>query len=353
MRVFVMSQDAHTVMAVPRHRPGPAGEGCGRLDRCLPLLIPGISGQPLPARSGHPKLQGGSPWNGVPAGYWEGWDRSWGPGSTCYPKVGAGDREEPSRERWEMGLAGQSSCPIPVSRGNEDAIWKRTPEEAALALGCLAELIPAALIALLLLSLLSSLPTLLDCCLTPFLHGAPLCHEAGTASPLSLAKGIWTCPQPAGGDGPGQDMLVAGQGAAPTSSTCAAEGLAAGNGAPEQDGNAEERGLPVTSDRPGWPGRPGRSRSSWACPCRQWGCLRGLCSAGTPCSAGGWRRAETSICVRVSVLGVVCVGPAAPGYAWAVSACVAGCPLYPQRVWPVPKRRTWASTRSWTRPCWS
>lgn len=99
-----------------------------------------------------------------------------------------------------MGLGGQSSRPIPVSRGKEDAIWKQPPEEGASAVGCLAELVPAASLALLFF-LLSSPPTLLGRCLT-LLHGVPLGPAAGTSSPLSLAKGLCTCPQPHGGGAP-------------------------------------------------------------------------------------------------------------------------------------------------------
>lgn len=80
-----------------------------------------------------------------------------------------------------------------------------------------------------------------------------------------------------------------------------------GPGAPWEDGNDEERGLLAPRDRLGWPGCAGRSRSGCAHPCRWWGCLHGLSSTGMPCSAGGWHRTEMSICVCVSLLGVVCM----------------------------------------------
>lgn len=86
--------------------------------------------------------------------------------------------------------------------------------EAALAAGCLAELILVALLALLLISLLSSAHSpglLMGCFLTPSLHGALLGHAAGIGSPLLLAKGLCTCPQLASGDAPvsGQIMVLA------------------------------------------------------------------------------------------------------------------------------------------------
>lgn len=110
--------------------------------------------------------------------------------------------------------------------------------EAALAAGCLAELILVALLALLLISLLSSAHSpglLMGCFLTPSLHGALLGHAAGIGSPLLLAKGLCTCPQLASGDAPvsGQIMVLA-------SSSYAAECSAMGSGAPWEDGNAEE-----------------------------------------------------------------------------------------------------------------
>lgn len=51
-----MSWDAHVVMAVLWHHPDSAGEGCSGLYCCLPPLVPGVTGQPLPPHSGHPKL---------------------------------------------------------------------------------------------------------------------------------------------------------------------------------------------------------------------------------------------------------------------------------------------------------
>lgn len=130
-----------------------------------------------------------------------------------------------------MRLGGQNSFFIPFSGAEEDGIWKQTLEEAALTVGWLEGLVPAASL-FLLLSLLSFLTTVLGCCLSPFPHGAPLGHAAVTGSPLLLAKGLCTCPQSASGDSQGQDMLVAGQGMVLASSTCTVEGLAIGNRAP-------------------------------------------------------------------------------------------------------------------------
>lgn len=107
--------------------------------------------------------------------------------------------------------------------------------EAALAPGCLAELILVAFLALLLISLLSSPGLLMGCFLTPFLHGALLGHAAVIGSLLLLAKGLCICPQLAGDDAPlsGQIMVLA-------CGTYAAECSAMGNGALWEDGNAEE-----------------------------------------------------------------------------------------------------------------
>lgn len=91
-------------------------------------------------------------------------------------------------------------------------------------------------------------------------------------------------------------------------------------------------------------------RVAWLIPAGDWAACVDSALQGRPAQL---EATEISICVRVSVLGVVCVGLAPPGYTCAVSVCVAGCLLYSQRVWPVPKRRMWGSTRSWTRPCWS
>lgn len=145
-----MSWDAHVVMAVP----GPAEEGCGGSYHCLPPLVPGVSSQPLPPRSGQAKLcREGA----LVAGSLQGAGRAGtgpGPHSACCPKLGAGDRREPSSECWETGLGGQSSCPIPGSRVKEDAIRKQTPS-----LGCLVISAPS------LSAVLSACP---GCCLTPW-----------------------------------------------------------------------------------------------------------------------------------------------------------------------------------------
>lgn len=106
-----------------------------------------------------------------------------------------------------------------------------------MAAGCLTELILVALLALLLFSLLSSAHSpglFMGRFLTPFLHGALLGHAAGIGSLLLLAKGLCTCPQLASGDAPvsGQIMALA--------SGTAAQCSATGNGAPWEDGNAEE-----------------------------------------------------------------------------------------------------------------
>lgn len=137
-----------------------------------------------------------------------------------------------------MGLGGQQSCSIPVSGGSRMPLESKHQREASLAAGCLAEFVLVALLALLLISLLSSAhsPGLLLCCfLTPFLHGALLGRAAGIGSQLLLAKGLCTCPQLGSGYAPvsGQIMVLA-------SSTCAAECSAMGSGAPWEDGNSEE-----------------------------------------------------------------------------------------------------------------
>lgn len=171
-----MSWDAHVVMAVSQ--PGPAEEGCGGLYHCLPPLVPGVSSQPLPPHSGHSKLcregafrVGSLQDAGIGAGTHSAW---------C-PKPGAGHRKEPSRECWEMGLGGQSFRPVHVSRGKEDAIWKRTPS-----LVCLVISAPSLSAVLLPAQAAVSL-----------LHRPLPGHAAGTGSPLLLAKGLCTCPQPA------------------------------------------------------------------------------------------------------------------------------------------------------------
>lgn len=115
--------------------------------------------------------------------------------------------------------------------GNEH--WRET----ALAAGCLAELILVALLALFLISLLSSAHSpglFMSCFLTLFLHGALLGHAADISSLLLQAKGLCTCPQLASGDAPvsGQIMALA--------SGTAAQCSATGNRAPWEDGNAEE-----------------------------------------------------------------------------------------------------------------
>lgn len=136
-----------------------------------------------------------------------------------------------------MGLGGQQSFSIPISGGSRMPFQSEHQRKAALAEGCLAELILVALLALLLISLLSSAHSglLMGCFLTSFLHGALLGHAAGIGSLLLLAKGLCTCLQLASGDAPvsGQIMVL-------SSSTCAAECSATGNGAAWEDGNAEE-----------------------------------------------------------------------------------------------------------------
>lgn len=47
MKGFVMSWDAHIVIAVLWHHPGSAGERCSGLYCCLPPRVPGVTGQPL------------------------------------------------------------------------------------------------------------------------------------------------------------------------------------------------------------------------------------------------------------------------------------------------------------------
>lgn len=116
-----MSWDAHAVLAVPgisMALPGRDAVAC--IAAFLPLSQKSAASLfPL-------TMQGRSPWSRVPAGCWEGWDRNWGPSSTCCPKPGVGNEEEPGCEHWEMGLGGQSSrlILIPISRGKEDAVWK-------------------------------------------------------------------------------------------------------------------------------------------------------------------------------------------------------------------------------------
>lgn len=234
-----------------------------------------------------------------------------------------------------MGLGRQSSRPIPfIARGKEDAIWKRP-----------LEFVSAASLALLLLSLLSSLPGLLS-------HSFSSRSTAGSHSRHWLSsfavQGFVEIPTTT----PGQDVLVAGQGAVPTSGTHAVEGPAWGQGhhgriemMKSEDCEPPGTGLAGLA-APAGPGVAGLIRAGSGAACMDsapQGCPVQL-EAGTVLTC-------PSLCV--CLLGVVCVGPAAPGYTWDVSVCVAGCPLYPQRVWPVPKRRTWASTRSWTRPYWS
>lgn len=112
-----------------------------------------------------------------------------------------------------MELGGQQSCSIPISGGSRMPFGSEHQRETALAAGCLAELILVALLALLLISLLSSAHSpglFMDCLLTPFLHGTLLGHAAGIGSLLLLAKGLCTCPQLASGDAPesGQIMVL-------------------------------------------------------------------------------------------------------------------------------------------------
>lgn len=133
-----MFWDAHTVMAVPRHQPGPAGEGCSGLYRCLPPLVPGVSGQPHPPHSGHPKLcredplRVGSLQSGGRAGI--------GSGSTRCHKLEVRDREEPSRECWGGGagwaellshphLQRQGECCLEASTGG-GCLGSRLPGRA-------------------------------------------------------------------------------------------------------------------------------------------------------------------------------------------------------------------------------
>lgn len=149
-----------------------------------------------------------------------------------------------------MELGGQQSCSIPISGGSRMPFGSEHQRETALAAGCLAELILVALLALLLISLLSSAHSpglFMDCLLTPFLHGTLLGHAAGIGSLLLLAKGLCTCPQLASGDAPVW-----------SNNGTAAQCSAMGNRAPWEDGNAEEWLTACPSDQPDWPGFPGR-----------------------------------------------------------------------------------------------
>lgn len=56
MKGFVMSWDAHIVIAVLWHHAGSAGERCSGLYCCLTPLVPGVAGQPPSPHPGHPKL---------------------------------------------------------------------------------------------------------------------------------------------------------------------------------------------------------------------------------------------------------------------------------------------------------
>lgn len=58
------------------------------------------------------------------------------------------DREKASRAHWEMGLGGQQSCSISISGESRVTFGSEHQREAALAAGCLAELILVALLAL-------------------------------------------------------------------------------------------------------------------------------------------------------------------------------------------------------------
>lgn len=162
------------------------------------------------------------------------------------------------------------------------------------------------------------------------------------------------CPQLDGGDalwaeqGDGA-VLVVGWGGVPISSIHAVEGLAVGNGVTWEDGNAKEQ-RPTSLAAPADPRVARLIPASSGPACTD-------CTAGTLHVAGGWCCTEMALCVCVCAC--LCLVWCAwvwlgLGTLW-LCLCVwlAVCPLRSQRAWPVPKRRTWASTRSWTRPCWS
>lgn len=141
-----MSWDALTVVAVPWHQPGPAGEGCGDLCCCFPLP---------PVTPNHARRM----------------SLEWGP----------------HRAR------GGHSPPIPISNGKGDVNWKPAPEEAAPAAGCPSELAPAASLSLLLLCCPLCPPSWAAVSL--FFFTEHLARAAGAGSPLSRVRAR------AGGDG--------------------------------------------------------------------------------------------------------------------------------------------------------
>lgn len=118
MRGFVMYWDAHAVMAVPRHQPGPAGEGCSGLYCCLPPLVAGVSGQPLPPHSGHPKLWREDPLRvgslqaagraGIGAG---------DPAAPTAPNLGQGTGKSPAGSSGRWGWVGRALVPSPSLEG--------------------------------------------------------------------------------------------------------------------------------------------------------------------------------------------------------------------------------------------
>lgn len=112
-----------------------------------------------------------------------------------------------------MGLSRQSCCPIPFnSRGKEDATWKRP-----------LELVSAASLALLLLSLLSSLPGLLSDSFSS--RSTAGSHSRHWLSSFTV-QGFVEIPTTT----LGLNVLVAGQRVVPTSGTHTVEGPAWGQG---------------------------------------------------------------------------------------------------------------------------
>lgn len=135
MKGFVMSWDAHIVIAVLWHHPGSAGERCGGLYCCLPPFVPGVTGQPhflltlvTPNCAGRIPLERG-PWKVLgKLG-----KRRWGSSSTRCPKLGTGKRlAGHTGAGWTAVLfhphLGEAGCHLEMNTGGrlpwQQAAWQ-------------------------------------------------------------------------------------------------------------------------------------------------------------------------------------------------------------------------------------